>query len=60
MKEVVEKEIIKWLNNCIIYPISNSLWVSPVQCVPKKGGMIVVQNENHELIPTRTVIDWRI
>ncbi|XP_052198389.1 uncharacterized protein LOC127805674 [Diospyros lotus] len=60
MKEVVKKEIIKWLDNGIIYPISDSSWVSPVQCVPKKGGMTVVQNENNELISTRTVTGWRI
>jgi len=36
MKEVVKKEIIKWLDAGIIYPISDSSWVSPVQCVPKK------------------------
>lgn len=56
MKEVVKKEIIKWLDVVIIYPISNSVWVSPIQCVPKKGGMTVVSNERDELIPTRTVI----
>ncbi|KAK8949457.1 hypothetical protein KSP39_PZI005108 [Platanthera zijinensis] len=60
MKEVVKKEIIKWLDAGIIYPISDSKWVSPVQCVPKKGGMTVVKNENNELIPTRTVTGWRI
>ncbi|KAL5556375.1 hypothetical protein UlMin_038611 [Ulmus minor] len=60
MKEVVKKEVIKWLDAGIIYPISDSSWVSPVQCVPKKGGMTVVQNENNELIPTRVVTGWRI
>ncbi|WVZ84826.1 hypothetical protein U9M48_031813, partial [Paspalum notatum var. saurae] len=30
-------------------------WVSPVQVVPKKGGMTVVKNQNNELIPQRTV-----
>ncbi|KAL5563687.1 hypothetical protein UlMin_033434 [Ulmus minor] len=60
MKEVVKKEVIKWLDASIIYPISDSSWVSPVQCVPKKGGMTVVQNENNELIPTRVVTGWRI
>ena len=60
MKEVVKKEIIKWLDACIIYAISDSAWVSPVQCVPKKGGMTVVENEKNEMIPTRTVKGWRI
>lgn len=55
MKEVVKKEIIKLLDAGIIYPISASSWVSPVQCFPKKRGMTVVENANNELIPTRVV-----
>ncbi|KAJ9556921.1 hypothetical protein OSB04_011535 [Centaurea solstitialis] len=43
----------------IIYPISDSPWVSPVQVVPKKGGLTVVTNDNNELVPTRTVTCWR-
>lgn len=60
MQEVVKAEVIKLLDADIIYPISDSSWVSPVQCVPKKGGMTVVSNENNELIPTRTVTGWRV
>ncbi|KAI4313029.1 hypothetical protein MLD38_037808 [Melastoma candidum] len=60
MKEVVRKEVIKWLDAGIIYPISDSSWVSPVQCVPKKGGITVVENSKNELIPTRTITGWRI
>ncbi|KAK8708359.1 hypothetical protein V6N13_059401 [Hibiscus sabdariffa] len=60
MKDVVRKEILKWLDAVIIYPISDSEWVSPVQCVPKKGGITVIKNENNELIPTRTVTGWRV
>ena len=60
MKEVVRKEVLKWLDAGVIYPISNSSWVSPMQVVPKKGGMTVVKNENNELILTRTVTGWRI
>ncbi|KAJ9544157.1 hypothetical protein OSB04_023864 [Centaurea solstitialis] len=41
MKEVVKKEILKWLDAGIIYPIASSTCVSPVQCVPKKGGVTV-------------------
>ncbi|KAK9044818.1 hypothetical protein V6N11_058709 [Hibiscus sabdariffa] len=41
MKDVVRKEILKWLDASIIYPISDSEWVSPVQCVPKKGGIVL-------------------
>ncbi|KAL4310799.1 hypothetical protein GQ457_01G020300 [Hibiscus cannabinus] len=59
MKKVVMKEIIKWLDAGVIYPISDSSWVSPVQCVPKKGGITVVTNEENELLPTRTVTGWR-
>ncbi|GJX70045.1 reverse transcriptase domain-containing protein [Tanacetum coccineum] len=35
-------------------------WVSPVHCVPKKGGMTVVENEDNELIPTRLVTGWHV
>ena len=35
MKEVVKKEIIKWLDDGISYTISDGVWVSPIQCVPK-------------------------
>nr|GFC15923.1 retrovirus-related Pol polyprotein from transposon 17.6 [Tanacetum cinerariifolium] len=44
----------------LIYPISDSPWVSPVHCVPKKGGFAVVENEDNELIPTRLVTGWRV
>ncbi|GJV66611.1 reverse transcriptase domain-containing protein [Tanacetum coccineum] len=44
----------------IIYPIADSPWVSPIHCVPKKGGITVVTNENDELVPTRTVMGWRV
>ncbi|GKV16140.1 hypothetical protein SLEP1_g26822 [Rubroshorea leprosula] len=60
MQEVVKKEVIKWLDAGIIFPISDSTWVSPVQVVPKKGGTIVVKNENDELIPTRIITGWRM
>ncbi|KAH9649075.1 hypothetical protein KPL70_025843 [Citrus sinensis] len=60
MKEVVKKEIIKWLDAGIIYSISVSSWVSPVQCVPKKGGITMMTNEKNQLIPTRTVTGWRV
>ena len=60
MKEVVKKEVLKWLNASFIYAILNSPWVSPVHVVPKKGGFTVIRNENNELIPTRTVKRWRV
>ena len=37
VKEVVRKEVLKWLDEGVIYPISDSSWVSPVQVVQKKG-----------------------
>ncbi|GJY29371.1 reverse transcriptase domain-containing protein [Tanacetum coccineum] len=58
--EVIKKEVIKLLDAELIYPISDSPWVSPIHCVPKKGGMIVIENDNNELIPTRLVIGRRV
>nr|GFA49391.1 hypothetical protein [Tanacetum cinerariifolium] len=36
--EVIKKEFKKLLDAGLIYPISDNPWVSPVYCVPKKGG----------------------
>ncbi|KAM1024675.1 hypothetical protein ACFX2C_037930 [Malus domestica] len=60
MLEVVKKEVIKLLDCGVIYPISDSRWVSPVQVVPKKSGVTVVKNEEQELVPTRVVTGWRV
>ena len=60
MKEVVRMEILKLLEAGIIYPIADSRWVSPVHCVPKKGGIIVVPNDKYELIPQRIVTGYRM
>ena len=60
MKEVVRKEVLKWLNAGFIYAILDSPWVSPVHVVPKKGGFTVIRNDINELIPTRTVTGWRV
>ena len=60
MKEVVRKEVLKWLNVGFIYTISDNPWVSPVHVVPKKGGFTVIRNEKNELIPTRIVTGWRV
>ncbi|GJR20330.1 reverse transcriptase domain-containing protein, partial [Tanacetum coccineum] len=54
--EVIKKEVIKLLDAGLIYPISDSPWVSPVHCVLKKGGMTVVENKDSELIPTRCMM----
>ncbi|KAM1106336.1 hypothetical protein EV2_003320 [Malus domestica] len=58
--EVVKKEIIKLLDCGVIYPISDSRWVSPVQVVPKKSGVTVVKNTEDELVPTRIQTGWRV
>ena len=60
MKKVVRKEVLKWLDVGVIYPISDRSWVSPVQVVPKKGGTTMIINEKNELLPTITVTGWRI
>nr|GEZ05999.1 reverse transcriptase domain-containing protein [Tanacetum cinerariifolium] len=57
--KVIKKEVLKLLDAGLIYPISDSPWVSPVHCVPKKGGFTVIENEENELIPTRLVTSWR-
>ena len=53
IREVVKKEVLRLLNVGIIYPISDREWVSPIHCVPKKGGLTMVENE---LIAQRIVI----
>ncbi|GJY17949.1 reverse transcriptase domain-containing protein [Tanacetum coccineum] len=58
--DVIKKEVEKLLDAGLIYPISDSPWVSPVHCVPKKGGMTVVTNDENELVPTRLVTGWRV
>ncbi|GJW43226.1 hypothetical protein Tco_0072025 [Tanacetum coccineum] len=58
--EVIKKEVLKLLDAGMIYPISDSPWVSPVHYVPKKGEITVVSNEENEFIPTRLVIGWRV
>ena len=60
MQEDVKDEIIKWLDAIVIYPIADSSWVNPVQCVSKKGVMTVVPNEKHELVPMWLVTTWRV
>nr|GEW98931.1 reverse transcriptase domain-containing protein [Tanacetum cinerariifolium] len=57
--DVIKKEVEKLLDAGLIYPISDSPWVSPVHCVLKKGGMTVITNDENELVPTRLVTGWR-
>nr|GEZ78015.1 reverse transcriptase domain-containing protein [Tanacetum cinerariifolium] len=58
--DVIKKEVGKLLDAGLIYPISDSPWVSLVHCVPKKGGFTVIENEENELIPTRLVTGCRV
>ncbi|RDX67969.1 Retrovirus-related Pol polyprotein, partial [Mucuna pruriens] len=58
--DVVKKEVTKLFAAGIIYPISDSQWVSPVQVVPKKFGMTVVKNQHDKLVPTRIRNSWRV
>jgi hypothetical protein len=60
MREVLKKEALKLLKARVIYAISDSEWVSPVQVVLKKGGMTTIHNEKNELIPQRTITGWRM
>ena len=60
MEEVIRKEIIRLLDACINYHITESDWVSLVHCVPKKGRFISVQNEQNEEVTTRPIIGHRM
>nr|GFB30769.1 reverse transcriptase domain-containing protein [Tanacetum cinerariifolium] len=57
---VIKNEVLKLLDAELIYPISDSPWVSLLHCLPKKGGFTVVENEENELILTRLVTGWRV
>ena len=60
MQDAVKTEIWKLLDNGIIYPISNSKWVSPVYVIPKKASIMVVENEHKELVQTRVPTKARV
>jgi hypothetical protein len=60
MQEVVRAEVTKLLDAGIIYPISDSKWVSPIHVVPKKAGITVIKNKDNELVPTRVQLGWRV
>ena len=55
---VVKDEILKWLNACTIYPISDSPWVSPVHVIPKKAGITMTTNDMGEELQTRLPTKW--
>nr|GFA67378.1 DNA-directed DNA polymerase [Tanacetum cinerariifolium] len=58
--DIIKKELERLFDAGLIYLISDSPWVSPVYCLPKKGGFTVIENEENELIPTRLVTGWRV
>ena len=60
MQKVVRIEVLKLLQAGIIYPISDSTWVSPTQVVPKKSGVTIVKNEKGEELSTRLTTGWRV
>jgi hypothetical protein len=60
MQEVVRVEVIKLLDAGIIYPISDSKWVSPIHVVPKRDGLTIVKNKDDELVSTRVQSGWRV
>ncbi|KAD1267644.1 hypothetical protein E3N88_43080 [Mikania micrantha] len=60
MGEVLKNEVLRLLDVGLIYPISDSSWVSPVHVVPRKGGMTVVVNEKKKIVPTKTVTGRRV
>ena len=59
MQEVVRAKVLKLLQAGIIYPISDSPWVSLTQVVPKKSGITVVQNDKGD-VSTRLTTGWRV
>ena len=58
--DAVKDEILEWLNAGIIYPISDSPWVSSVHVVPKKAGITVTTNDKGEELQTRLPTKWRV
>jgi hypothetical protein len=60
MREVVKKEVLKPFKAGVIYLISDSEWVNPVQVVLKKSGVTVIHNEKNELIPQQTITGSRM
>lgn len=56
MSEVIKKEVMKLLDAGIIYPISDSKWMSIIHMVSNKGGGIVVKNERCDSLATHTLI----
>ncbi|CAM8896431.1 unnamed protein product [Rhodiola kirilowii] len=60
MMEIVQKEIQKLLDADVIYPISDSQWVSPVHIVPKKTGITIEEDAEGKMVTTRVKNGWRM
>ena len=60
IQKVVRAEVIKLLDAGIIYPISDTKWVSPIHVVPKRAGLTVVKNKDNKLVPTHIQSRWRV
>ena len=60
MQVVVRAEVLKLLQADIIYPISDSPWVSSTQVMPKKSGITMVQNDKGKVFFTRLTSGWRV
>ncbi|RDY07938.1 Retrovirus-related Pol polyprotein, partial [Mucuna pruriens] len=58
--DVMKKEVTKLLATGIIYPISDSNWVSLIQVVPKKSRIIVTKSQHDEMVLTRIQNSWRV
>ncbi|CAM8913961.1 unnamed protein product [Rhodiola kirilowii] len=59
--EIVQKEIQKLLDADVIYPISDSQWVSPVHVVPKKTRITVEEDAEGKMVDDNGVKKgWRI
>ena len=44
----------------VIYPISDSKWVSLAHYIPRQGGLDASMNENGELVPIRPIVGYRM
>ncbi|GJU97255.1 reverse transcriptase domain-containing protein [Tanacetum coccineum] len=62
-------EVLKSHKRAIAWKLSDIKGIDPefcthkthvANCVPKKGGMTVVKNDENDLIPTRLVTGWRV
>ena len=58
MQEVVKAEVMKLLDAGIIYPISDSKWVSPIHVIPKWAGLTIMNNKDGQLVRTLIQSGW--